>query len=142
MWTTIIQSLDINWWKLLDGRTEGVNPLLLRPAFTKATQVISTQVILLYKRRIISSLNDKLCFDNLKSNQRSYLPNIIFLIQDFEADFLWKVSLKIRNSGLILKTFTHDRITHLCWLSWLHIIIVSLNDHSYWWDIKHKTIAL
>ena len=33
--------------------------------------------------------------------------NIISLIQHFEADFLWKVSLKILNSGLILKTFTH-----------------------------------
>ena len=31
----------------------------------------------------------------------------ICLIQDFEADFLWKVSLKILNSGIILKTFTH-----------------------------------
>ena len=29
------------------------------------------------------------------------------LIQHFEADFLWKVSLKILNSGIILKTFTH-----------------------------------
>ena len=29
-------------------------------------------------------------------------------IQHFEADFLWKVSLKILNSGLILKTFTHE----------------------------------
>ena len=33
---------------------------------------------------------------------------IISLIQHFEADFLWKVSLKILNSGFILKTFTHD----------------------------------
>ena len=32
---------------------------------------------------------------------------IISQIQHFEADFLWKVSLKILNSGLILKTFTH-----------------------------------
>ena len=32
---------------------------------------------------------------------------IISIIQHFEADFLWKVSLKILNSGLILKTFTH-----------------------------------
>ena len=31
---------------------------------------------------------------------------IICRIQDFEADFLWKVSLKILNSGIILKTFT------------------------------------
>ena len=32
---------------------------------------------------------------------------ITSLIQHFEADFLWKVSLKILNSGLILKTYTH-----------------------------------
>ena len=32
---------------------------------------------------------------------------ITCLIQYFEADFLWKVSLKILNSGIILKTFTH-----------------------------------
>ena len=30
----------------------------------------------------------------------------ISLIQYFEADFLWKVSLKILNSGFILKFFT------------------------------------
>ena len=33
---------------------------------------------------------------------------IICLIQYFEVDFLWKVSLKILNLGLILKTFTHE----------------------------------
>ena len=32
----------------------------------------------------------------------------ISLIQHFEADFLWKVSLKILNSGLILQTFTNE----------------------------------
>ena len=32
---------------------------------------------------------------------------MIFLIQHFEADFLCKVSLKILNSGIILKAFTH-----------------------------------
>ena len=32
---------------------------------------------------------------------------MVSLIQDFEADFLWKVNLKILNSGIILKTFTH-----------------------------------
>ena len=32
---------------------------------------------------------------------------IISLIQHFVADFPWKVSLKILNLGLILKTFTH-----------------------------------
>ena len=35
---------------------------------------------------------------------------IISLIQHFEADFLWKVSLKILNSGIILKTFTHKTL--------------------------------
>ena len=32
---------------------------------------------------------------------------IIDKIQDFEADFLWKVSLIILNSGIILKALTH-----------------------------------
>ena len=31
----------------------------------------------------------------------------ICLIQDFEADFLWKVNLKILNSEIILITFSH-----------------------------------
>ena len=35
---------------------------------------------------------------------------IISLIQHFEADFIWKVSLKILNSGLIMKTFTHGGV--------------------------------
>ena len=33
---------------------------------------------------------------------------IICVNQHFEADFLWKVGLKILNSGIILKTFTHS----------------------------------
>ena len=37
---------------------------------------------------------------------------IISLIQYFEADFLWKVSLKILNSGIILKEFTHALIAY------------------------------
>ena len=32
---------------------------------------------------------------------------MVSLIQQFEADFLWKVSLKILTSGINLKTFTH-----------------------------------
>ena len=36
---------------------------------------------------------------------------MVSLIQHFEADFLWKVSLKILNSGIILKTFTHVNYT-------------------------------
>ena len=37
---------------------------------------------------------------------------MISIIPHFEADFLWKVSLKILNSGIILKTFTHEDRTH------------------------------
>ena len=39
---------------------------------------------------------------------------IILLIQHFEADFLWKVSLKILNSEIILKTFTHVGLDSNC----------------------------
>ena len=35
---------------------------------------------------------------------------MISLIHHFEADFQWKVSLKVLNSRLILKTFTHGCI--------------------------------
>ena len=43
---------------------------------------------------------------------------IIGLIQQFEADYLWKVSLKILNSGRILKTFiTHPDRVHMCLIS-------------------------
>ena len=34
----------------------------------------------------------------------------IWLIQHWEADFLWKVSLKILNSGTIRKTFIHENL--------------------------------
>ena len=37
---------------------------------------------------------------------RAHGPSILSQAH-FEADFLWKVSLKILNSGLILKTFTN-----------------------------------
>ena len=33
---------------------------------------------------------------------------MISLIQYFEADFLWKVGLKILNSEIVLKTFTDE----------------------------------
>ena len=51
----------------------------------------------------IWSLNGQLSLD------RPYIrePVIIFLIQHFETDFLLKVSLKILNSRIILKSFTH-----------------------------------
>ena len=38
---------------------------------------------------------------------------IVSLIQHFGADFLWNVSLKILNSGLILKTFTRAIDTYI-----------------------------
>ena len=40
-------------------------------------------------------------------NKSEKLECLICLIQHFEADFPQKVSLKLLNSGLILKTFTH-----------------------------------
>ena len=51
-----------------------------------------------------SKLNVQIPLDELKLNQISY-----YYLQNsaFEADFLWKVSLKILSSGIILKTFTH-----------------------------------
>ena len=52
-------------------------------------------------------------FDCLKINCKYIKKAIISsLIQYFEADFLWKVSLKILNSGIILKTFTHADKPH------------------------------
>ena len=35
---------------------------------------------------------------------------MFYLIQHFEADFPQKVSLKMLNSGIILKTFTYDNM--------------------------------
>ena len=49
----------------------------------------------------------------------------IYLIQDFEADFLWKVSLKILNSGLILKTFQDLMCRLIC-----HFIITICTHHQ------------
>ena len=49
-----------------------------------------------------------MCLDNLKIIKEA---NIISLIQHFKADFLLKVSLKILNSGLILKTFNNGAIS-------------------------------
>ena len=50
---------------------------------------------------LVSSLKGQLSSDKSKE------ATIICQIQHFEADFLWKVSLKILNSGIILKTFTN-----------------------------------
>ena len=47
---------------------------------------------------------------------------IISLIQHFEADFLWKVSLKILNSGLILKAFTHVTC-HMSMLPFVNLLL-------------------
>ena len=49
----------------------------------------------------ISSLNGQL------TENKNRKAIIIWLIQYFEADFLWKVSLKIRNSGIFLNNLTH-----------------------------------
>ena len=48
--------------------------------------------------------NEALSLENQIINKKII---IISLIQHFEADFLWKVSLKILNLGLIMKKSTH-----------------------------------
>ena len=51
---------------------------------------------------------------------------MISLIQHFEADFLWKVILKILNLGIILKTFTHvDGATRSSQLQFIPLITQS-----------------
>ena len=57
-----------------------------------------------FKILTYSSLNGQLLLNKLKLNQKAIVTD---LIQHFEADFHWKVSLKIMNSGIILKTFVH-----------------------------------
>ena len=42
-------------------------------------------------------------FDKLQTNQRSLIVDINLPNQFFGTVFLWKVSLKILNSGIILK---------------------------------------
>ena len=64
---------------------------------------------------------------------------IIWLIQHFEADFLWKVSLKILNSGLIRKTFIH--VTRKYFLQ----ITISKFKYSYWgfwYELFHYILTL
>ena len=55
------------------------------------------------------------------------------VIQDFEADFLWKVGLKMLNSGMILKTFTHALIFTT---ENVHNLLNSLGKHVLWCSEK------
>ena len=50
------------------------------------------------------NLIGQLSLEKQDINQKLYK---ICLILYFEADFLWKVGLKILNSAIILKTLTH-----------------------------------
>ena len=71
---------------------------------------------------------------------------MISLIQHFEADFLWKVSLKILNSGIILKTSTHVKRLNLILVSLLESLTVynmlseSVNSSSLIFNINIATI--
>ena len=56
-----------------------------------------------FKYKISCCYNGQLSLDKQLRNHKAI---IICLIQYFEADFQWKVSLKILNSGITLKTFT------------------------------------
>ena len=56
-------------------------------------------------RRPLNIHNFKFKWSNVLSQTENKSEK---LFQHFEADFLRKVSLKILNSGIILKTFTHE----------------------------------
>ena len=58
-----------------------------------------------------------------ETENKSEKAIIISLIQDFEADFLWKVSLKILNSGIILKTCTTVMVNYS-----LHYSLQTINS--------------
>ena len=58
---------------------------------------------------------------------------MISLIRDFETDFLWKVSLKILNSQIILKTFTH--VVPVQTKKTAKHVSMTL---FFYWDVKHK----
>ena len=64
------------------------------------------------------------------------LYSVVSLIQYFEADFLWKVSLKILNSGIILKTFIHVGVGcktagHInCFCLFVSILYIPVKDFS------------
>ena len=55
---------------------------------------------------------------------------MISLIQHFEADFLWKVSLKILNSGINLKTFTN-----VCWVG---VLVSNDRGRGAFYSVIHK----
>ena len=68
---------------------------------------------------------------------------MVYLLQHFEADFLLKVGLKILNSGIVLKTFTHAYIRSFIWTfkytilnSQIFIAVIILFNHTvdvfYW----------
>ena len=59
----------------------------------------------------VSRVNVKLSLDTEIISRENIQ---ICVIQHFEADFLWKVSPKILNSGIILKTFTHVFSPFVC----------------------------
>ena len=60
---------------------------------------------------------------------------MISLIQHFEADFLWKVSLKILNSGIILKKYRKIyQIVHCYHYDWPMNIL----EIPYWKKHKHS----
>ena len=77
----------------------------------------------------ILTLNNQLSSDKLKINNEAIIT-CVCLIQSFEADFLWKVSLKMLNSGIILKTFTH-----------VGQVVQSILSLTNWW-IHYKFIFI
>ena len=82
---------------LVQGRKFKISKILnFRKSEFKTCCIICLQII---KN---SKFNGQIPLGKLKLNHAI----ITCIIQHFEADFLWKDSLKILNSGIILKTFT------------------------------------
>ena len=83
----------MHWWKFKFQKSWTLEIQTLK--LTVRLQNVQFQVLMV----------NCLYWDKLKMNHRSYynLPN-----SGFEADFLWKVSLNILNSGISLKIFTHE----------------------------------
>ena len=89
------------------------------------------------------NFNCQLSLDRLNINRKTYY-NLLY--QHLEADFLWKVSLKILNSGIILKTFTHEDLIFclsgsmksqhgitIC-LPKIHLILINKGgSNTCWW---------
>ena len=62
----------------------------------------------------------------------NYKSNLIHLIKCFDADFQWKVSLKILNSGMILKNLWKSLSNTMKVLSVFKSVIYAVHFRLFW----------